>query len=65
MSDTTYYFVDGFEEPFWAVTADKAVNLDSETDMGDLTVEEFTNWFLPMPNESPTIKHWRESSHES
>lgn len=44
---TTFYYVPGMMHPYWAVTADNARNLDADTDMGDLSVEEFTEWFLP------------------
>lgn len=47
-SECTYYKVPGMMYPYWAVTADNAHNLDADTDMGDLTVEEFTDWLLPM-----------------
>jgi hypothetical protein len=45
--DCTYYFVPGMMYPYWAVTADNAHNLDADTDMGDLSPLEFTEWFLP------------------
>lgn len=45
--DTTYYFVPGMMYPYWVVTGDNAHNLDADTDMGDLSPLEFTEWFLP------------------
>lgn len=46
---TTYYYVPGMMYPYWAVYVDGerdyAHNLDSDTDMGDLDVEEFTQMF--------------------
>jgi hypothetical protein len=64
MSDTTYYFVPGMADPFWAVTSNRAVNLASETDMGDLTVEEFTAWFMPIARRISQAQAWAGSSDE-
>jgi hypothetical protein len=47
MSSTTYYFVPGMMYPYWAVSDDNAHNLDADTDMGDLDLSEFVEWFLP------------------
>jgi hypothetical protein len=43
---STFYFVPGMMYPYWIVTDDNAHNLDADTDMGDLSVDEFTEWFL-------------------
>jgi len=57
-NETAYYLVPGMAEPFWAVHKDKAVNLDAETDMGDLTVEEFNEWFLPRAQRISQAQAW-------
>ena len=62
MSDTTYYYVEGLAEPFWAVTADRAVSLDADTDMGDLSVDEFTNMFLPYARRITQAQAWARNS---
>lgn len=47
----TYYYVPGMMYPYWGVYPDPrdgstyAHNLDAETDMGDLSGEEFTQMF--------------------
>jgi hypothetical protein len=58
MSDTTFYYVPGMMYPYWAVTADNAVNLDSDTDMGDLDTKEFTEHFMPRAKRIPKEIAW-------
>lgn len=52
MSD--WYYVPGMEYPFWNVSIenDCAMNVEADTDMGNLTVDEFTSFF-PAPARSP------------
>ncbi|WP_457149761.1 hypothetical protein [Mycobacteroides abscessus] len=45
MSD--WYYVPGMEYPFWNVSIenDCAMNVEADTDMANLTVDEFTSFF--------------------
>jgi len=62
VSETTYYYVSGMAEPFWAVSENRAVNLDSDTDMGDLSIDEFTEWFLPHARRISQAQAWARNS---
>ena len=47
--EMSYYYVPGMAEPFWVLADDLDIahNRASDTDMGDLTIAEFTEWYLP------------------
>jgi hypothetical protein len=46
---TTHYYVPGMMYPFWVVADDLDIahNRASDTDMGGLSIAEFTEYFLP------------------
>ena len=42
---TEHWFVPGMHYPLWTVCGDTARNMEADTDMGDLSVAEFREFF--------------------